>query len=71
MSMLDERTRTAVQEVLIFVPSIGIGFFIMPPLIALQASMPFRDTSVTVAAYNLVRCVCLTLSGILSAGADI
>lgn len=55
MTMLDAKTSTALQEIYILIPAIGLGCIFQTPLIALTAAMPASQMATSTAAMALTR----------------
>ncbi|KAF8873113.1 MFS general substrate transporter [Infundibulicybe gibba] len=55
MTMLDNHTHRALQEIFIFITGFGLGGLFQVPLVALQAAMPINEMATTTSAYNLLR----------------
>lgn len=61
MTMLDERTSTALQVIYLLITGLGIGCLFQPPLIGLTASMQVKDMATTLSVFNLMTFVIILL----------
>ncbi|KAH8119468.1 MFS general substrate transporter [Phellopilus nigrolimitatus] len=55
MTMLEENTSAAKQEIWLLVAGLGIGCLFNPPLIGLQAAMPMKDMATSTTTFELIR----------------
>ncbi|KAJ7219408.1 MFS general substrate transporter [Mycena pura] len=55
MTMLDDNSGNAKEEVFPLIAAFGIGSLFQTPLIALQAAMPLKDMATSTAAFGFIR----------------
>lgn len=55
MILLDQNTSTVVQEFVLLIAGVGMGFLFQPPLIGIQAAMPGKDMATSTSTVILLR----------------